>query len=274
MNVPNVTKEDDDQMSDEKQIEEGTASRPHIDVDEADAPTGRDSLRLIAHRGGVTEGHAENSPGALAQAIAEGYWMVETDLRESADREIVVHHDPTLSRIGRPDLAVGGARYSELEAAYARAGAEPPMRFAELCTRARGRIELILDFKPGPRSGDFLQRVEDQLAANGFGEQTMVIGTDRAKAHLPVSIGANIRVPTDAWRRTVTELSVRAVDLNPERVTPEEVAELAARGIQVLANLADSPVWWRRINEWPFGALKTNFPEEYTEWWYREYMRG
>ena len=52
----------------------------------------------IAHRGGSLEGE-ENTLANFARAVALGYGHVETDVHLSADGEVVIHHDPTLSRM-------------------------------------------------------------------------------------------------------------------------------------------------------------------------------
>jgi hypothetical protein len=206
--------------------------------------------RIIAHRGGVTEEYSENSRGALAAAIRRGYWMIETDLRESRDRVIVVHHDPTLSRIGRGDLAVASLDWAELTEAYSRAGSEPPMRFAELCDQAAGRIELMLDFKPGARSDDFLERVDGTLKRYGFSEQTMVIGTDEAKRYflgaLPCAITAE-ELRADAGEGTAEEAAEEAAEGAAEErrflfehgrdLDADTVAYAQRRGVRVVPSI-------------------------------------
>ncbi|GAB4107899.1 hypothetical protein GCM10028791_03460 [Echinicola sediminis] len=53
-----------------------------------------ESYQLIAHRGGVVnEDLAENSMGALNEAIRRGYDMVEIDVRLTKDSVFITHHD-------------------------------------------------------------------------------------------------------------------------------------------------------------------------------------
>lgn len=60
--------------------------------------------RVIAHRG-LSLGHAENTLGAFGAAVAAGAHLLETDVHLSKDGQVIVAHDPDLTRVaGRPGL--------------------------------------------------------------------------------------------------------------------------------------------------------------------------
>lgn len=62
------------------------------------------SPRVIAHRG-FSLHHAENTRGSFRAAVEAGADILETDVRLSKDGQVVVAHDPDLSRVaGRPGL--------------------------------------------------------------------------------------------------------------------------------------------------------------------------
>ncbi len=61
---------------------------------EPDRPAPGRQLRIVSHRGGNGFG-PENSLESLRGAIAAGVEMVETDVRATADGELVIHHNPT-----------------------------------------------------------------------------------------------------------------------------------------------------------------------------------
>jgi glycerophosphoryl diester phosphodiesterase len=68
----------------------------------------------LAHRGLHGDGVPENSLPAFAATAAAGYG-VELDVMLSNDGEVVVVHDPTLSRVVGRDLAVHKLRLAELQ---------------------------------------------------------------------------------------------------------------------------------------------------------------
>jgi glycerophosphoryl diester phosphodiesterase len=116
-------------------------------------------LRLIAHRGGVVDDtRAENSAGAVEEAIARGYWMVEVDVRRSRDGEPVLHHDNTLARYYGESKRVEEMRWRELQQLRAIPGGKPPLHFEELCAICSGKIRLMLDLK-GKWEPAFYQRL-------------------------------------------------------------------------------------------------------------------
>jgi glycerophosphoryl diester phosphodiesterase len=74
---------------------------------------------VVGHRGGRGEGWPqENTIAAFEQARRQGVPAVELDVRECAGGEIVVFHDPTLSRItaGQDGRRVCDVRLGELRA--------------------------------------------------------------------------------------------------------------------------------------------------------------
>ena len=79
---------------------------------------------LIAHRGEASR-YPENTPVALAAAVAAGIRHLEFDVQLSADRVPVLSHDATLKRTAGVDRMVTATLASELTAT----GAGEPQRF-------------------------------------------------------------------------------------------------------------------------------------------------
>lgn len=105
--------------------------------------------RLAAHRGGIVENtFSEFDPRSIKAAIDSGYWMLEIDVRPTADRHVVVHHDATLSRVYGIDRKVEDMTLAELKALKSISGGYAPMTFEELSEMCAGKIRFMMDIKP------------------------------------------------------------------------------------------------------------------------------
>lgn len=98
----------------------------------------------VAHRGGISPEHPENTLAAFRRAIAVGADVIELDLRATSDGEVVILHDETVDR-----TTSGTGAVTELTSAEVRALGIPSYREAlELC--AGREIWLLLDIKVSP----------------------------------------------------------------------------------------------------------------------------
>jgi glycerophosphoryl diester phosphodiesterase len=84
----------------------------------------------IAHRGGAVDG-IENTLASFARAVELGYRYLETDVRVTADGELVAVHDPDLARVAGTAARVQELTWAEL-ARLRVGGREPVPRFVEV----------------------------------------------------------------------------------------------------------------------------------------------
>jgi hypothetical protein len=139
-------------------------------------------VRLIAHRGGVvSEQFAENSPASLEEAVKRGYWMIEVDVRESKDGVLVVQHDPDFDRFYGVKRKVADMRWDEIARLRAKPGDSRPMTFRELCERAKGRLQLMVDTKEPSHPEAFYREMENAMRANGLLDNAYFIGTEESR---------------------------------------------------------------------------------------------
>ena len=89
----------------------------------------------ISHRG-YTQKHTENTRAAFDAARAAGFDVIETDLRVTADGHIVLYHDRTLVKMGKPKLYIDQLTKAEVSALRYPCGAEL-MFFDEFISRYR-----------------------------------------------------------------------------------------------------------------------------------------
>jgi len=109
-----------------------------------------DSLKLIAHRGGVVDAkRIENNVAAIEEAIRRSYEMREVDIRESKDGQLVVHHDATLRRFYGDGRALSELTWEAIQTLRSDPGQQAPLSFKQYAALCRGRIKLMLDTK-GP----------------------------------------------------------------------------------------------------------------------------
>jgi glycerophosphoryl diester phosphodiesterase len=88
---------------------------------------GRDFVAM-AHRGGwlsLEDRSRENTWYAFAQAVAEGYRYLETDVRTTADGLVVAFHDPELGGVTDSPGNIGSLTYAQL--ANVRVGGSDPI---------------------------------------------------------------------------------------------------------------------------------------------------
>jgi len=107
---------------------------------------------IVAHRG-ASALEPENTLAAFARALADGADAIETDLRFSADDEIVLHHDETLGRTTAGHGYVRDLPLRELKRIPIRGvggfgfTAERIPTLVELLELTQARVPLLLELK-------------------------------------------------------------------------------------------------------------------------------
>jgi glycerophosphoryl diester phosphodiesterase len=107
-------------------------------VSSAQRPFGSDGFVAMAHRGGwlrLEDRPRENTWYAFAQAVAEGYRYLETDVHTTADGHLVAFHDSELGRLTDASGPVRSHSWSDL--ADVRVGGSDPISLIE---------ELLVEF--------------------------------------------------------------------------------------------------------------------------------
>jgi glycerophosphoryl diester phosphodiesterase len=138
------------------------------------------STRLIAHRGGVVdEKTPENSLPALQKAIEQQYWMVEIDLRITADSVLITQHDRNFKRYFGVDSPVMAMHWPAVSQLRSQAGTRILM-FEEVLQQCKGRIFVMIDNKIDGFNEKLFQRVLSLLDTYGLRESALMIGTDES----------------------------------------------------------------------------------------------
>ncbi|MBL8232375.1 MAG: glycerophosphodiester phosphodiesterase family protein [Bryobacterales bacterium] len=198
-------------------------------------------LRLIAHRGGVVDAtRPENSAAAVETAIAEGYWMVEIDVRSTRDGEPVLYHDPTLAKYFADSRRVEELTWSELRRLRSNPGGRPPLHFEQACALCGGKLRLMLDLK-AQWQPSFYQRLLRYMEQNRVPEPIWSLGGPAVRAYFEGKVMVSVN------RKSLTA-AVQAGEPVSERYFLFELgSELRAESFELA----------RKCNVTPVAAINT-----------------
>ena len=120
----------------------------------------------IAHRGLHGGGIPENSLAAFEDAVRCGY-AVETDVRFTRDRQLVVFHDDTVDRMTDASGEVSAFPLAALSELRLSGAQERIPLFSECLALIAGRAPLLLEIKdmPGVSGREIAEAVSEQIAA-------------------------------------------------------------------------------------------------------------
>lgn len=270
------------------------SSRPALRPGPAVAPAPRAAAAPLASRGGgraATYAHRgssgmapENTAAAFELAIAEDADYVETDVQLSADGELVIIHDVTLTRTTDARLAFADrapwkvhdftlAELRKLDAGgwYDDAfTGQRVLTFDELLDVLGGRVGLNLELKSPDLNAGLAAAVAARLRrrpewirpsapliVGSFDEQAV----RDFHAHLPdvpVSL-ITYDVPTG---EELTELAGWVFSVNPDvrRLGPEDAARVVEAGVALVPWTVDSPQLWRWALDLGVDGMITNYP--------------
>ncbi|MEL6244952.1 MAG: glycerophosphodiester phosphodiesterase family protein [Pseudomonadota bacterium] len=113
-----------------------------------------DVMIVSAHRGGPTPGYAENGLATIANTLSQAPFLVEVDIRMTADGVFVLLHDEDLSRTTTGEGLIAETTSADLAALQlvdndGLPTGHPIPTLAEALDWARGRAFLQLDVKSG-----------------------------------------------------------------------------------------------------------------------------
>lgn len=223
-------------------------------------------LRLpIAHRAlhDKARGVIENSPSAIAAALAAGY-AIEIDLQLSSDAVPMVFHDETLDRLTRETGPVSARTATELGRIALTGSRDTIPSLAQVLAQVAGRVPLLIEIKDQSLTmGETDGRLEAATAAalRGYKGPVAVMSFNPSAIHhmarlapdlprglttsaydpsdwhpLPEAACTHLRAIPDYEATGSSFISHEAADLSRPRV-----AELKAQGAAVLCWTIKSP---------------------------------
>lgn len=221
-------------------------------------------LKLIAHRGGRGFG-PDNTLEAMEKAVGSGVRMIETDVHVSADGQLVICHDATVS-----GHSVSRTTYEELK----RNTPEMPL-LVEVLNRLASSVAFNLEIKDAP-----VRAVGEIIETYGIESETLVTSFDDSflcefrKEFPGVRIGYLYRMSYSQDGKMDSASATGAEVLLPffHSVDPELVYLAHGKGLDIYAWTVNSGEDLERLYEWGvdavitdrFGDLKRALGKNYT----------
>jgi glycerophosphoryl diester phosphodiesterase len=167
------------------------------------------TARPLAHRGlhDAAKGVIENTPSAVAAAIAAGYGM-ELDLQITADGEAVLHHDYALGRLTDGSSELDAMTAAALKRVPFKATGDRIITLGELCDLVGGRATMVLELKSRFDGDDRLAQRAAQVLAGYSGpaavmsfDPVLMAAVRRIAPRLVRGIDAERHFDHPEWRR-------------------------------------------------------------------------
>jgi len=241
-------------------------------------------VQCVGHRGAA--GLApENTLGAFAKGIEVGVDAIECDVHLSADGELIVMHDPNVSRTtdGSGDIpSLTLAELQKLNAAAKFSGGwstkEPVPTLAEVLALAQGKVDVQIEIKVPAMGGypGIERKVAEAVAAAGMTEHVLVIcfnldtlravhaADPRLRTGYLVSestVPAQWLISRSAMLDALQESKVSFLGSSAAFLSPELVQAAHERGLQVGVWTVDTAGDMRRFAAMGVDAITTNRPD-------------
>jgi glycerophosphoryl diester phosphodiesterase len=231
-------------------------------------PAGPSPL-VVAHRG-ASRAFPENTLAAFEGASRLGADWVELDVRRTADRQVVVHHDATIA-----DQPIVVLARTALPAAV------PSLaQVLEVCRRADPPLGVNIEIKSDPREPDFDAdhwiadevvsivgvHPDDEVLVSSF-DRRAVDRVHQLDPRLPTALLAV--EASDIARLVAQVVEWGHVAINPSRWLVDEafVVTAHAAGLAVNVWTVDDTETMTRLADWGVDAIITNVPDVARSLW-------
>lgn len=239
------------------------------------------TCQVIAHRGGAAEA-PENTWAAVEHTAGLGLAWMETDLRVTSDRVVVLSHDPGLARTTGEDVLIRDLAWDELRTRDAGDG-RPCVRLDDVL-HAFPDLGLNVDLKEAAVVQPALQTVRaagalEHVRFASFSARRLAV-LRRQEPRATTSVGlvdvaglmllaeAAVPLPHTRWGWTNGHVDAIQVPLSWRGVpvvTPRLVAVAHSAGIDVHVWTVDDPEEMRRLEAMHVDAVITDVPTQALE---------
>ncbi|WP_373185431.1 glycerophosphodiester phosphodiesterase [Halopseudomonas sp.] len=228
---------------------------------------------IYGHRGARGEA-PENTLASFRQALAAGVRRVELDLHLSADRQLMVIHDPTLKRTTGLGGKVSQHSAAALMQLDARRNAPPwseacPIPSLEQLFQACPEFEHYqLEVKSGSRTQSRIVLEAVSELVERFGLQHKVVLTSSSRTLLKTARDETYFLPTGLVEeyglinplKSAERYGCRYLILNWKLCKPARIRKAQAMGLHVSVWTVNDPVMMLRLADMGVDSLITDLP--------------
>lgn len=217
------------------------------------------NVERIGHRGAPRR-FLENTLPSFEEALRLGADAVELDVHVTADGQVVVHHDPALSRrvtpTGLRGRAISTIRAEELAAADLGDGGRVPT-LAAVLAMARGKAFVYVEVKAGDIAAvaAVIDASGASCAIHSFDHEAIVAALGVAP-HIPRGILFE-RWPS-SLQADVSRTQARDVWPKGSLVTAARVSEIHALGCRTIVWTVNDAARARELAEWGVDGICTD----------------
>lgn len=194
-------------------------------------------FKLIAHRGGVVDQHIdENSIASIKKAAANGYYMVELDVRTTKDAVLIVHHDRNMQRFFGVDKIVEDLNWDELRT-FKSANGHTVQKLGDILQLAKSEgLQVMIDLKIRGNQQKQFEAIYTMLTDLDLAQQALIIPSEEATDYF------RGKIKLSCTRKQIESYQQRE-DYSPQHYylfanpSPEDFSWAKAHDIQVVGVL-------------------------------------
>ncbi|MCF0069150.1 hypothetical protein LZD49_01620 [Dyadobacter sp. CY261] len=205
----------------------------------ANASAQNRKIDLIAHRGGVVDStFTENGLPALKEAARQGYEMVETDVRATADGVLIANHDADFNRFYGDPRKVTETEWANARQLTSKLDGSKPMLLDDVLKFCRKHdMALMLDNKITGLDSALFNKLIALLDQYHLRKTALMIGTDESTEFFTgkVRLSCSRKQLEDNMRKTGYQADHYYLFERPANLTHEDVAWARKNHIRVVA---------------------------------------
>lgn len=234
---------------------------------------------VIAHRGGAMES-TENTIGAFQRAIRIGSDGIETDIRLTRDRVVVIYHDEKFGRVeglspAQRTRLVSDLTYAELSAQTLipvgeDTGGRRVPTLDDLLANVKSGL-LNIEIKRGARFDELVSKTADILRRSAELDRVVLETPDLETAEkLRAALGPRLKlhinpdydgsVPFTSSLERVLKFRPHSISVSQKKVSLELIEKAHKAGVEVWTWTVDSPEIAQAMALLGVDAIKTDRP--------------